>query len=205
MFVESTACGKMKTGRIGVISTDPTLTKSPNTEVIMARTSLPDFNSKTKSTPSDTPEHMAYYRAKWRCQNKNADTYHLYGGRGIEFRFSSFTEFIECVGERPSFKHSLDRIDNNGHYEPGNVRWASVTDQQRNKRNNRLITHNNETLTATEWSERLGAGLCRVSNRLSDGWCEPCAVTIPIDRKRAKGCSHRPRNRRKRTNCGGKL
>ena len=76
--------------------------------------------------------------AKSRCQNRNDSAYANYGGRGIEFRFSSVRGFAEWVldnlGSRPSPEHSLDRIDNNRHYEPGNLRWATRTEQARNKR-----------------------------------------------------------------------
>lgn len=75
-----------------------------------------------------------YMGAKARCTNKNNHNYKYYGGRGIEFRFKSFLEFIEAVGKRPSPRHSVDRIDNDGHYEPGNVKWATQLEQVRNSR-----------------------------------------------------------------------
>jgi hypothetical protein len=82
-----------------------------------------------------TPEYRAYNSAKNRCTNPNNTAYYNYGGRGIEFRFKSFEEFIAEVGNRPSSKHSLDRFPNNdGHYEPGNVRWATKQEQARNRR-----------------------------------------------------------------------
>ena len=76
--------------------------------------------------------------AKQRCTNKDNGAYENYGGRGIEFRFLSIEEATLWVwknlGERPSTKHSMDRIDNNRHYEPGNLRWATRYEQARNKR-----------------------------------------------------------------------
>lgn len=83
---------------------------------------------------SYTPEYRAYISAKHRCTNPEARVYPAYGGRGIEFRFTSLKEFVKHIGPRPSSRHSLDRIDNDGHYESGNVRWATRTQQQQNRR-----------------------------------------------------------------------
>jgi hypothetical protein len=83
-----------------------------------------------------TPEYVAYVNAKQRCTNPNYDRWADWGGRGIEFRFASFEEFFAELGEKPEPKHlySIDRIDNDGHYEPGNVRWATATQQRLNQR-----------------------------------------------------------------------
>jgi hypothetical protein len=72
--------------------------------------------------------------ARQRCTNPNHVSYKNYGGRGIEFRFESFKEFIEEIGLRPSPELTLDRIDNDGHYEAGNVRWATRLEQNSNRR-----------------------------------------------------------------------
>jgi len=81
-----------------------------------------------------TPEYNAFYHARSRCRYPQDANFALYGGRGIEFRFDCFDEFMDAVGPRPTPKHSLDRIDNNGHYERGNVRWATQSEQCRNRR-----------------------------------------------------------------------
>lgn len=80
------------------------------------------------------PERIAYAQAKARCTNPRHRAWKDYGGRGVEFRFRSFRQFIRLLGPRPSRRHSLDRIDNDGHYEPGNVRWATPRQQARNRR-----------------------------------------------------------------------
>lgn len=84
-----------------------------------------------------TPEYRAYNHAKERCCNRKDKGYKYYGGRGIEFRFVSFMQFIEHIGRRPKGR-SLDRINNNGHYEVGNVRWATRSQQMKNRRSNGL-------------------------------------------------------------------
>lgn len=81
-----------------------------------------------------TPEHRAYKCAKQRCEDPNKDNYPYYGGRGIEFRFKSFEQFFAELGKKPTPQHTVDRIRNDGHYEPGNVRWATRSEQAKNKR-----------------------------------------------------------------------
>lgn len=80
------------------------------------------------------PEYAAYADAKSRCFNCADESYPDYGGRGIKFLFTNFIQFFEELGLRPSANHSLDRIDTNGHYAPGNVRWATEEEQHANQR-----------------------------------------------------------------------
>lgn len=84
------------------------------------------------------PEMQLYIGMRQRCTNPNRRGYNNYGGRGIKCLFSSFKEFINHIGPRPSPQHSVDRIDTNGHYAPGNVRWATSKEQNRNRRNLKL-------------------------------------------------------------------
>jgi len=78
-----------------------------------------------------SPEYLSWDAAKQRCTNKRDKDYASYGGRGIQFRFISFDQFFVTLGRRPTKLHQLDRIDNDGHYEPGNVRWATPSQQAR--------------------------------------------------------------------------
>jgi len=82
--------------------------------------------------PVPTPEYNSYTAAKKRCNPNNASFRKRYAGRGIEFRFESFEQFLAEIGPRPKGK-TLDRINNEGHYEPGNIRWATPKEQQANR------------------------------------------------------------------------
>jgi hypothetical protein len=84
-----------------------------------------------------SPIYASWRAMRERCTNPNHHAWHNYGGRGITVcdRWKdSFETFLADVGERPSLEHSLDRIVNDGHYEPGNVRWATKSEQARNRR-----------------------------------------------------------------------
>jgi len=80
-----------------------------------------------------TGAYRSYQAARTRCTNPKHVAWPRYGGRGIEFRFTSFEEFLECIGPRPEGK-TLDRIRVNGHYEAGNVRWSGRRTQANNRR-----------------------------------------------------------------------
>lgn len=80
-----------------------------------------------------SPTYISYTQAKQRATNPKHRHWSHYGGRGIEFRFKSFEDFLGAIGPRPAGR-TLDRIDVDGHYEPGNVRWATNLEQRHNRR-----------------------------------------------------------------------
>lgn len=82
-------------------------------------------------------EYESYKHAKRRCENPSTGDFPAYGGRGIRFLFSSFAQFLEVLGPRP-VGTTLDRIRNEGHYEPGNVRWATISQQNNNMQRQQL-------------------------------------------------------------------
>lgn len=81
-----------------------------------------------------TAEYRTFTAAKRRCNRPTASNYQRYGGRGIRFLFESFEQFYAELGPKPTPKHSINRIDNDGNYEPGNVEWATPSQQRRNQR-----------------------------------------------------------------------
>lgn len=134
-----------------------------------------------------TKEYRMWIGMKNRCFNPNADQYHNYGGRGItvcEEWKESFEAFLNYVGPCPSTKHSLDRIDVNGDYEPGNVRYATTKEQCNNKRNNHRLEYNGESHTITEWGELLGIGKRIILTRLRAKWPVAKTLTTPIKQNR---------------------
>ena len=102
---------------------------------------------------SGTPEYQAWIDMKHRCFNPNHKNYLDYGGRGITVcdRWLNLDNFLADMGTKPSPKHSLDRIDNNGDYSPKNCKWSTRVEQNNNTRYNRLITIDDVTLTITQW------------------------------------------------------
>jgi predicted nucleic acid-binding Zn finger protein len=147
---------------------------------------------------SDSPEYEAFQSAKIRCTNPSDAAFKDYGERGIEFRFESFAQFFAHIGKRPTTKHSLDRKDVNGHYEIGNVRWATPSQQQRNRRDNVFITYQGQTSTRVEWSEKTGIRASVLRGRQSSGWCEDCTFSLPLHsscRHRTSGTKYDPKPR----------
>jgi len=126
-------------------------------------------------------------RMKERCYNPKHRAYHRYGGRGIKIckewlKYENFKKWALANGY--SDELSIDRIDNDGNYEPSNCRWVTNDIQNRNKSTSVLITYNGETLSCAEWSRKLGKTNNIVTKRLAMGWSEKDAITVPIRRSR---------------------
>lgn len=130
------------------------------------------------------PEYIPWAAMIARCYCEGSDRYPYYGGRGIkvcEKWRSSFDAFLLDVGERPTSGHSLERDDVNGHYEPGNVRWATRKEQARNRRNSRKLTVNGITRTIAEWSELTGISRSMIEYRIKRGQMTPeQIVSTPV-------------------------
>jgi hypothetical protein len=122
-----------------------------------------------------------------RCYDPSNNAYHNYGGRGITVcdRWkASFANFYADMGERPTPKHTLDRINNNLGYSRDNCRWATPKEQTRNTRHNRALTWKGETKIIADWADdprmvEIGVGAQLIAERLRLGWDAERALTTP--------------------------
>ena len=116
----------------------------------------------------------AWCEMKRRCYNPDCRHFKNYGGRGIkvcERWLESFEHFLEDMGNRPSPEHSIDRHPNNdGDYEKSNCRWATISEQARNRRNNHMVTINGETKPIAAWSEIAGISQNSMLRRIYRKW-----------------------------------
>jgi hypothetical protein len=126
-----------------------------------------------------------------RCCDPEHHAFKNYGGRGItvcEPWLASFWAFVEdieeTIGPRPSPRHSIDRIDNGSGYEPGNVRWATPTEQNRNRRANRILRVGGESRPVVEWAELTGISEHTLRSRLDRGWDDEAVVGTPVRHER---------------------
>lgn len=118
---------------------------------------------------SGTPEWRTWRAMRTRCNNPNDVFYHKYGGLGVKVckRWQdSFENFLSDMGNRPTIKHSIERIDVNGDYEPNNCKWASPLEQANNKRNTVKATYNGKTKSIADWARELGCGYFQLYDRL---------------------------------------
>lgn len=120
-----------------------------------------------------TPEYKSWCGMKERCLNSRATGFKRYGGRGIQVCdrwLTSFENFLADMGRRPSVHHTLDRLDNNGHYEPSNCQWATASQQASNRRSTRFITFQHKRLPLKAWCKLLDIRYSTTRDRLERGW-----------------------------------
>lgn len=148
----------------------------------------------SKHNMSKTRIFRIWSLMKDRCYNSKSTQYINWGGRGIKvcdewlgengfinfYNWAMANGYIEEQLPNGRNKLELDRIDNDGNYEPSNCRWATHKQQQNNKRNNRLITYNGETRNITEWTEFMRFPKYLLKNRLDYGWSIEKALTTPV-------------------------
>lgn len=132
---------------------------------------------------SKTSEYKIWLGMRRRCSNPKDSAYERYGGRGItvcDEWMTSFKPFYEHIGQRPTPKHSVDRIDNNLGYMPGNVRWATAKEQQQNTRprNEFMMTIDGETKTVREWSAISGVKRTTLLYRFKKGVVPPLLFSL---------------------------
>jgi len=152
----------------------PALVCSSCGQAIMRPYASKEFRATTSA------EYKAWKAMRARCLSVRRWDYPLYGGRGITFdpEWNDFAKFYEYMGPKPSKAHSLERLDRDAHYEPGNVVWADHKQQNRNTRRNRMLTMQGETRCLAEWAEIKGINSDVVHSRLRRGWSVENALTI---------------------------
>jgi hypothetical protein len=147
----------------------------------------------TRVDGKGVPEYRAWCHLKTRCLNQNNPAYPRYGGRGItvcdEWK-ASFESFYRDMGPRPSPRHSVERIDGNAGYLPGNCCWALPGVQAINRIGVRLIEFNGVTDSMAGWARRTGIPYLRLRRRIVDGWplervleSKDCGVRSAIHRE----------------------
>ena len=143
---------------------------------------------KYKYSQYDNDENRKLYdtwaKMKERCLKEDSPRYKDYGGRGIKIcqewidDYDNFAEWALTHGHQMNL--TLDRIDNNGNYEPSNCRWATTVQQGRNTRRNLLVTYNGETKPLSEWCEELNLKYDPIHNRIEKGWDITLAFNTPL-------------------------
>lgn len=125
--------------------------------------------------------YKCWQAMKQRCLNHNCPDYKDYGAKGITICDSwlSFGNFVNDLGERPSTKYTVDRIDGTGNYEPSNVRWATRYEQAQNTKRTRLITFNGKCQGLNAWAREIGIDHRALTHRLNIGLSIAIALTTP--------------------------
>lgn len=135
---------------------------------------------------SKTKSYQAWSGMHERCRNKKYKSWHRYDGRGIKIckRWYKFENFLKDMGHPSTKSHSLDRISNDGDYEPSNCRWATWQEQNSNKSTNRVIEFNGTKKTLKQWANQTGLGRVTLSCRLDRyKWSIEKALTTPARKK----------------------
>lgn len=129
--------------------------------------------------------YRSWHAARRRCSDASDKRWHRYGGRGISVceRWASFDNFLQDMGEKPTPKHQLDRINNDLGYFPDNCRWVLNIQNCNNTSKCRKIAAFGRTLTISEWAREIGCNPETIRARLDRGWPPEKAVSEPIDKK----------------------
>lgn len=183
-------CGKYKPHRTNTLMTG---------EVVSCGCFLSELTSSRswKHGLVGTRIHSAWDGMMERCHNIRGRDYANYGGRGISVceKWRNVENFLADMGH-PPIGLSIDRIDNNRGYEPGNCRWATGKEQSRNRRTNYIIVFNGESGCIAHWSEKTGIKSGVISARIKAGWSvdktmtTPVAFRSPMRSKSKQSCQH---------------
>jgi len=141
-----------------------------------------NINNSTTHSLSGTSVYNAWIGMRSRCYNSKNKSYKNYGARGItvcDKWMKSFINFYHDMGDKPSVKHTLERMDNNGIYSPKNCIWATRTEQGNNKRNCHIIKFNKKAQTISQWAMETGISHGCIKQRIKRGWSITDTLTVP--------------------------
>lgn len=179
-------CGKIKTISSQALKNGQKSCGCLNYEGAVARGryvgSLPKTHCKMLSAKF-RKEYLTWQNIKARCKQKKLRCYPSYGGRGIKVCstwINDFEKFLKDMGRAPTPKHTIDRINNDGNYEPSNCRWATRDEQAFNTSKNVFFEHNGKRMSITQWSVYLGGAPQLVRTRLTKGWDLERALSTPV-------------------------
>jgi len=131
-----------------------------------------------------TGSYRVWQHMKNRCRNPNHIAWHRYGGRGIRVcdRWQNFVNFYADMGDRPSGMQ-IDRIDNDGNYEPSNCRWVTPRENAENRPQTRIFNVFGEQRSIVSWADKFGLPLYLIDNRLRAGWTIERALSERVNGK----------------------
>lgn len=120
----------------------------------------------------NTPEYVSWSAMRGRCNCETDPAYVKYGGRGIKVceAWGDFLQFYSDMGPRPSLAHSIERLDNDGDYTPGNCVWATAMEQCYNRSTSRLVVTDAGVFTLKDYTDKTGVKYDTVLKRLKRGW-----------------------------------
>jgi len=146
-------------------------------------------NGQSTHNKSGSKAYQVWTNMFQRCNNPNHAQYADYGGRGISVcvRWQTFKSFYEDMGD-PPLDMCIERVDNDKGYTKGNCRWATRTEENRNKRSNRILDYNGESRPMSEWAEEIGIKYGTLKTRLRLGWSVEEALETAVRpwRRRSK-------------------
>lgn len=176
-------CGETKLVRFDHLKAGKTVSCGCYAREQMAVVNLKHGDSRKRNGQKAAPEFATWLSMRQRCYDPKNKAYRFYGARGITICdewLKSYSSFLAHVGRKPSPEHSIERIDNNGNYEPGNVRWATRVEQCNNRRSSHFLDWNGKCQTMAQWGREVGIDPLTLSARLSRGWSAEKTLTTPL-------------------------
>ncbi len=150
------------------------------------RVKRPDLSERNRQNAKhgmcETSTYTIWRRMKVRCTKEDAKDFPRYGGRGISIceRWLSFENFLEDMGVRPEGMQ-IDRINNDGNYEPSNCKWVTPRENSNNRRSSVFIEYMGKKQTIAQWAREIGVGPKTLRNRILSGWTVDNALTLKAD------------------------